>query len=98
VTLGADLVGSDGVPREVCLWVSDTGEGIPAEDLPRIFDRFWRGDPARSHEAGAGSGLGLAIAKSLIEAHGGHIWAESETGQGTVVTCTLPLPPGTIPE
>jgi two-component system OmpR family sensor kinase/two-component system sensor histidine kinase BaeS len=71
-------------------WVADTGEGIAAQDLPRIFDRFWRGDPARSHEAGAGSGLGLAIAKSLVEAHGGRIRAESQPGQGTVVRLVLP--------
>jgi signal transduction histidine kinase len=73
------------------LWVADTGEGISAQDLPRIFDRFWRADPARAREAGAGSGLGLAIARSLVEAHGGHIWAESQTGQGTTVSCLLPL-------
>jgi signal transduction histidine kinase len=74
------------------LWIGDTGEGIPSEDLPRIFDRFWRGDPSRSHEAGAGSGLGLAIARSLVEAHGGRIWAESRVGEGTTVSCVMPLP------
>ncbi len=91
VTLGAALTSDAEVPSEVRLWVADTGEGIPAEDVPRIFDRFWRGDPARSHEMGAGSGLGLAIAKSLVEAHGGRIWAESAVSQGTVVSCVLPL-------
>ena len=59
--------------------------------VQRIFDRFWRKDPARSHATGAGTGLGLAIAKSLIEAHKGHIWAESQVGQGTIVSCVLPL-------
>ena len=93
VTLGAALPSTEEVPTAVLLWVADTGEGIPAEDLPRIFDRFWRGDPARSHELGAGSGLGLAIAKSLVEAHGGRIWAESQVGQGTAVSCLLPLSP-----
>jgi two-component system OmpR family sensor kinase/two-component system sensor histidine kinase BaeS len=89
VTLGAALASKS----EVLLRVADTGEGIPPEDLPRIFDRFWRGDPARSHETGAGSGLGLAIARSLVEAHGGRIWAESPgvPGQGTTVLCVLPL-------
>jgi signal transduction histidine kinase len=87
VTLGAALASDD----KVLLWVADTGEGIPPEDLPRIFDRFWRGDPARSHETGAGSGLGLAIARSLVEAHGGYIWAESRVGQGTTVSCVLHL-------
>ncbi len=89
VTLGAALATAGDAVR---LWVADTGEGIAAEDLPHIFDRFWRGDPARSHEAGAGSGLGLAIARSLVEAHGGRIWAESQPGQGTTVSCLLPLP------
>jgi two-component system OmpR family sensor kinase/two-component system sensor histidine kinase BaeS len=91
VILGAAPEYGEGTPDAVQLWVRDTGEGIPAGDLPRIFDRFWRGDPSRSHEAGAGSGLGLAIAKSLIRAHGGHIWAESQVGEGTTVSCLLPL-------
>jgi signal transduction histidine kinase len=69
--------------------VADTGAGISPEDLPRIFDRFWRGDPARSREMGAGSGLGLAIARSLVQAHGGRIWAESQLNQGTVVSFIL---------
>lgn len=73
------------------LSVADTGEGIAAADLPHIFERFWRGDPSRSHGSGAGSGLGLAIAKSLVEAHGGRIWAESREGQGTTVSSLLPL-------
>jgi two-component system sensor histidine kinase BaeS len=70
--------------------VRDTGEGIPAEDLPYIFDRFWRGDRSRSHTGGAGSGLGLAIARQLVQAHGGRIGVESEPGQGTTFTVELP--------
>jgi two-component system OmpR family sensor kinase/two-component system sensor histidine kinase BaeS len=93
VTLGADLAPKGDAVR---LWVADTGEGIASGDLPHIFDRFWRGDPARSHEAGAGSGLGLAIAKSLVEAHGGRIWADSQLSQGTTVSCLLPLPQSKI--
>jgi two-component system OmpR family sensor kinase/two-component system sensor histidine kinase BaeS len=77
-------------PDHVCLSIRDTGEGIPAEDLPYIFDRFWRGDRARSHAGGAGGGLGLAIARQLIQAHGGHIEVESEPGRGTVFTIELP--------
>lgn len=83
VTLRAAPAG-DGVLVEV----RDTGEGIPAADLPRIFDRFYRGDPARTREAGAG--LGLAIARGIVEAHGGRIWVESEPGRGTRFAFTLP--------
>ena len=93
ITLGAALPPEENAPHLIRLWVADTGEGIPAEDLPRIFDRFWRRDPARSHGPGTGSGLGLAIAKSLVEAHGGRIWAESQVEQGTIVSCALPLDP-----
>jgi two-component system sensor histidine kinase BaeS len=70
--------------------VRDTGEGIPAEDLPYIFDRFWRGDRSRSHAGGAGSGLGLAIARQLVQSHGGRIDVQSEAGQGTTFTIHLP--------
>ncbi len=92
VTLGAEAYVPQGGPTAVHLWVADTGEGIAAGDLPRIFDRFWRADPARSHETGAGMGLGLAIARGLVEAHGGYIWAESDgvPGRGTTVSFVLP--------
>ena len=73
----------------VALAVQDTGAGIAPEALPHVFDRFYRGDPARSQQDGE-SGLGLAIAKSITEAHGGKIEVESELGRGTTFTVLLP--------
>ncbi len=74
----------------VRITVRDTGQGIPEEDLPYVFDRFWRGDRSRSHAGGAGSGLGLAIARQLVQAHGGRIIVQSQVGQGTTFTIELP--------
>ncbi|MBI4769920.1 MAG: hypothetical protein HY784_05760 [Chloroflexi bacterium] len=84
VRLRAQAAGDD-----VLVEVSDSGPGIPPEDLPRVFERFFRGDRAR---AGGGTGLGLAIARHVVEAHGGRIWAESEgrPGKGAVFRFTLP--------
>ena len=69
--------------------VQDTGQGISAEALPHIFDRFYRADPARAQ--GSESGLGLAIARSIVEAHGGSISAESEVGKGTKIRMVFPV-------
>jgi len=77
-------------PAGVRITIRDTGEGIPSEDLPHIFDRFWRGDRSRSHIGGAGGGLGLAIARQLVQAHGGAIAVESAVGQGSLFTIELP--------
>jgi signal transduction histidine kinase len=76
-------------PAPLLVSVADTGPGIPAEDLPYVFDRFYRADRSRSR-AGGGSGLGLTIARSIVEAHGGRIWAESRPGQGTRIVFTIP--------
>jgi len=76
--------------ENVVFTVSDTGIGIPTADQPRIFERFYRVDAARSREAG-GTGLGLAIAKHLIEVHGGRIWVESEVGVGSHFHFSVPL-------
>jgi two-component system OmpR family sensor kinase/two-component system sensor histidine kinase BaeS len=74
--------------RSVRITVRDTGAGIASEDLPFIFDRFWRAD--RSRTGRTHSGLGLAITKQLVHAHGGTIEAQSETGKGTIFTIELP--------
>lgn len=72
---------------EVRFAVRDTGIGIPLEDVPRIFERFYRVDKSRT---GSGTGLGLSIAKHIVEAHGGKIWAESVEGQGSTFFFTIP--------
>lgn len=71
--------------------VSDTGMGIPEEDVARIFERFYRVDKARARAGGGGTGLGLAIAREIVESHGGEIWAESEEGAGTTMEFSLPI-------
>ncbi|MGF1478642.1 MAG: sensor histidine kinase [Cyanophyceae cyanobacterium] len=73
--------------------VSDTGTGIAAEDLPHVFERFWRADRSRARHSG-GTGIGLAIARRLVELQGGHIEVESELGQGSTFRFSLPIAPG----
>jgi two-component system phosphate regulon sensor histidine kinase PhoR len=85
---GKVVLGAEAGPGEVRFAVRDTGIGIPAEDVPRIFERFYRVDKSRS---GTGTGLGLSIAKHIVEAHQGRIWAESIEGQGSTFYFTIPL-------
>jgi signal transduction histidine kinase len=74
----------------VMVRVNDTGAGIAADDLPHVFERFWRADRSRSRDQG-GSGLGLAIARQLVEAQGGQIGVESAVGHGSLFWFTLPV-------
>jgi signal transduction histidine kinase len=87
---GEIILGADKNDTGVKITIQDSGAGIPAEDLPYVFDRFWKGDKTRSRTSG-GSGLGLAIARQLVSAHGGTITVESEEGVGTKFTVELPL-------
>jgi two-component system phosphate regulon sensor histidine kinase PhoR len=83
-------------PEGVLISVSDTGVGIPPDDLPRIFERFYKVDKSRtgSRDRESGTGLGLAIAKHLVQAHGGQIWVESSLDEGTTFFFTLPAAGG----
>ncbi len=83
VTLSAQTQG-----RTVVFAVRDTGIGIPADELPRIFERFYRVDKSRS---GSGTGLGLSISKHIVEAHGGRIWAKSREGEGSIFFFSIPI-------
>jgi two-component system phosphate regulon sensor histidine kinase PhoR len=80
-------------PAGVELCITDTGMGIPSRDLPRLTERFFRVDKARSRELG-GTGLGLAIVKHIVQGHGGRLAIDSELGHGTTVRVTLPAAAG----
>ena len=86
---GRIILSGQQVNGEVRLQVADTGSGIASDELPHLFNRFYRGDKARQRHAG-GSGLGLAIAKSIVTNHGGRIWAKSEQGRGATFVIGLP--------
>ena len=85
-----ELILAEAGPTRATITVSDTGEGIPAEELPNLFERFHRVDPSRARSTG-GAGLGLTIAKQLVEAHGCYIYAESTLGHGSRFTFEIPL-------
>ena len=78
---------------DVQINVRDSGEGIPPIDLPHVFDRFYRGDKARSRDGAAGAGLGLSIARRLVETHGGRIWVAQPPEGGSIFSFTLPKVP-----
>ena len=86
---GTVAISARPVPGGIQVDVADTGEGIAPQELPRVFDRFYRGEKSRSRTYG-GSGLGLAIARGIVEAHGGRIWAESTPGQGSTFRFIIP--------
>ncbi len=86
---GSIKVSSHQESNQAIIEVADTGSGIAPEDLPHVFERFYRANKSRSRAAGGGSGLGLAIAKSIIEAHNGSIVARSELGKGTTMRIEL---------
>lgn len=85
IAIRAQLIGEN-----IQVAIADTGMGIPARDLPRIFERFYKSDSARTANGGRGTGLGLAIAKHIIEGHGGKLWAESIAGKGSTFYFALP--------
>ena len=85
MSLAVRRVGDDAV-----LEVADSGVGIPAEDLPHVFTRFWRGEKSRSRATG-GAGIGLSIVQELVRAHGGSVTVESLPGEGSVFRVELPL-------
>ncbi len=85
---GSDLEPQEKPPEYILIQIEDEGPGIPAQDLPHIFDRFYRADTSRSSSTG-GSGLGLSIVRKIITDHGGHVWAESIEGVGTSINFVL---------
>jgi two-component system phosphate regulon sensor histidine kinase PhoR len=87
---GRILLGARNAQRGIEFYVQDFGAGISSEHLPRLFERFYRVDKARSRESG-GTGLGLAIAKRIVELHGGRIWVKSEPGSGSTFQVELPI-------
>jgi signal transduction histidine kinase len=87
--MGTISVGAKAGPGEVVFWVTDTGVGIEAQDIPRVFDRFWQG----RRSAHGGTGLGLAIVREIVQAHRGRLWVDSKLGSGSTFFFALPTAP-----
>lgn len=92
-TGGTVTIGAQDLYGQIRVWISDDGPGISAEDVPRVFDRFWQAN----RKSGRGAGLGLTIAKSIVDAHGGQIGVHSREGEGSTFFCWLPCSPGSLP-
>lgn len=90
VNIAKNIISEEQTRQNVLIKIKDTGSGIPQEDLPLIFERFYKGSKSRNSALG-GSGLGLSIAKEIVEFHGGKIWAESKQGEGSTFCFTLPV-------
>jgi len=88
---GRIMISSTEEEGRILIQISDTGAGIPEEDLPHVFDRFWKGDQSRARQEGIGSGLGLSIAKGIVEMHQGEISVDSQLDQGTTFSIRLPM-------
>jgi signal transduction histidine kinase len=86
---GAIEISGRALPDEVIVTVSDQGVGIPFEEQPRVFERFFRGAWERRQRT-PGAGLGLYLAKAVVEAHGGYIWVESDPGEGAAFSFAIP--------
>lgn len=86
---GTVTVQASTLPSGVKIDITDTGSGIPQEDLPFVFQRFYKADKARTRGR-SGTGLGLAIAKNIVEAHGGQLSVHSKIGEGTTFSCFIP--------
>ena len=88
---GVVTLGAKKLKNEIAISIKDTGVGIHPDDLPRIFERFYKADRSRNRDAVSGTGLGLAIAKHIVLAHEGRIWTESKLGKGSTFYFSLPI-------
>ena len=88
---GTIVVGAALAETRIHLFVADSGPGVPADDIPHVFDRYWT---ARRHARARGTGVGLAIVRGIVDAHGGHVWVEANAGGGARFILALPIASG----